>query len=118
MDLNNSYVIRLSFGKNYRKILTQVIEAENADIAIKKAQNTFHFRLYGSGYKRIAKEFQKCCPLTIIRQPLRFGFCGGWTTIHPENDTIFSMLKKACKSDIVQGREITEITKYYEKDYE
>ena len=113
MNLDKSFIVILKAGKNNRKWLTQVIEAETSDEAIAKAMNTFDFRLHLSGYKRITKETQKCCKLTKIGYPLRFGFCAGWTTIKPDkNDTIYTMLEKAEKSKFVNGKTITDISNF------
>ena len=108
LDLKNTWKIGLS---NKRDILTQYIIADSFDDAIKKAQNTFRARLYQLDTGNITKAGQKACNKTVILHSLRFGFCGGWATIHPKNhDTVFTMLNKAKNKDFVNS-EITEV--YY-----
>ena len=108
IDLQKTWKIGLS---NKKDILSQYVVADSFDDAIKVAQNTFYARLYQLDTGLVCKAGQKCCTLTTLSHPLRFGFGNGHTTIHPkDNDTVYTMLDKAIAKDFVTS-DITEV--YY-----
>ena len=120
MEIKKTWRIGLS---NKRDILTQYIVADSFDDAITKAQNTFDSRLYGLDAGKVCKAGQKYCNKTVINHPLRFGFCGGWTTVRPAagHDTIDTMLAKAisqqCNKNGLNAAESGEITEIYWHEY-
>jgi hypothetical protein len=113
MDLERTYKIDFTFNKG--KDLTQYIEADNADQAIRLAKSSFHCNLASCGRRLVSIGFQKACKLSKVNKPLRFGFGNGWTTVRPDgNDTIHTMLKKAMDNKFTEGKPIEEVYSFTE----
>lgn len=112
MKIENAYRIELHEKRgNKTGNLIQYIEADCMDEAIEKAKNTFEARLYHFEKPNIGSSAQKSCKLRKIHEPLRFGFQGGWYTVHGNGEkTIFEMMREAeADKDFVKGP-ITEIS--------
>ena len=106
MDFTRLYKITL---ENKKDLLIQYIEGDSMDDAENNARNTFHARLYGLNSGPCNKTSQKLCKLSKVNHDLRFGFCGGWTTVHAENLTFFEMLELAKQHKFTDGKEIEEV---------
>ena len=83
------------------------------DKAIDKAQSTFESRNWGFD-KCTSRSAQKACKLSKVRESLKFGFKGGWVTVHGNNEkTIFEMFEEAKKHKFASNEEIEEIFAIY-----
>lgn len=106
IDLKNTYRVELITTQD--RTLVQYIEADDMDKAEKLARLTFEAGFYKF---KPGSMIQKACDKTLLKdKSLRFGFKGGWNTLHNLSDmTIFDALEKA-KNCFGGVQEITAIT--------